>query len=106
VEARAYANTDSCLGARWPVVRGQALTALQALGDALAHHGAVKLGDLWPVNRQCVNLEVWREFCDRHSLSSGTGESSQRTAFYKARMALQAKGLIRVVDGFVWRVAE
>lgn len=91
---------------RGPNVRGQALVALQALGDALAHHGEVKRGDLWPANRQCVNLEVWREFCNRHSLSSGTGKSSPRTAFHKARTQLQAKGLIRVVDGFVWVVDE
>jgi hypothetical protein len=91
---------------RGPTLRGQQLTALQALDDALAHHGAVKLGDLWPTNRQCVSLDVWREFCDRHSLSSGSGNSSQRTAFHKARTALQNKGLIRVVDGFVWRVAK
>jgi hypothetical protein len=71
---------------RGPNVRGQ------ALGDALAHHGAVKLGDLWPDNRQCVSLEVWREFCDRHSLSSGAGESSQRTAFYKAGWRFGPRG--------------
>jgi hypothetical protein len=88
------------------VVRGQALTALQALDDALAHHGAVKAGDLWPDNRKCVDLEVWKDFCDRHCLSSGTADCSKRTAFHKARTALQNRGLIRIVDGFVWRVAE
>jgi hypothetical protein len=91
---------------RGPVVRGQALTALQALDDALAHHGAVKAGDLWPDNRKCVDLEVWKDFCDRHCLSSGTADCSKRTAFHKARTALQNRGLIRIVDGFVWRVAE
>jgi hypothetical protein len=91
---------------RGPTLRGQQLTALQALDDALAHHGAVKAGDLWPDNRKCVALEVWKDFCDRHSLSSGSGDSSQRSAFHKAWKALQNKGLIRIVDGFVWRVAE
>jgi hypothetical protein len=91
---------------RGPVVRGQALTALQALGDALADRGEVKLGEKSPANRQCVSLEGWQEYCDRHSLLSGTGESTRRTAFHKARTQLQNKGIVRVVDGFVWQVDE
>lgn len=91
---------------RKPKVTGQALTALQALGDALADHGEVKRGELWPANRQCVSLEIWRENCDRHSLSSGEGDSTKRTAFHKARTQLQNKGIVRVVDGFVWAVDD
>jgi hypothetical protein len=91
---------------RRPIVRGQALTALQALGEALADRGEVKLGEKWPANRQCVSLEVWQEYCDRHSLSNGTGDSTKRTAFHKAQTQLQNKGIVRVVDGFVWQVAE
>jgi hypothetical protein len=81
---------------RGPVVRGQALTALQALGDVLADRGEVKLGEKWPANRQCVSVEAWREYCDQHSLSSGTGESTRRTAFHKAQTQLQNKRNVRV----------
>lgn len=91
---------------RAPKVSGQALTALQALGDALAHHGAIRSGDMFPPNRQCVSLERWREYCDRHSLSDGANQTSKRTAFHKAKTKLQNDGLIRVVDEHVWRVSE
>lgn len=77
---------------------------MQALSDALAHYGEVRQGDMFPRSRQCVPLERWREFCDRHSLSSGEGESSKRTAFHKLKNRLQDKEIVRVVDGFVWKV--
>jgi hypothetical protein len=89
-----------------PRLKGQALIAMQAFGDALAAHGETKTGSDFPSNRQCVSLEHWREACDRHALSSGEGESSQRTAFHKAWKGLQEKGFVRVLDGFAWRVAE
>lgn len=84
-------------------VTGQAKIALQAFGDALAKHGEVRHGDMFPANRQCVSLERWREFCDRHSLSSGESDSAKRTAFMRAKTTLQEKGVICVVDGFAWR---
>lgn len=87
-------------------LKGQQLIAMQALGDALAHHGEVRRGDMFPVNRQCVPLARWREYCDRHSLSSGEAETSKRTAFHKAKTALQEKDLIRVIDGWVWSVED
>ncbi|WP_182804640.1 helicase RepA family protein [Paracoccus sp. MC1862] len=77
---------------------------MQALSDALAKHGERKSGDMFPSNRQCVSLEHWREFCDRHSLSSGEGDSSKRTAFHKLKNRLQDKEIVRIVDGFVWKV--
>jgi hypothetical protein len=90
-----------------PRLRGQALIAMQALDDALAHHGEVKGGgDMFPANRQCVSLERWREYCDRHSLSSGESESARRKAFHTVKNSLQEKELIRVIDGHVWRVQE
>lgn len=85
---------------------GQQKIAMQAFEDAIAHHGETKHGDMFPDNRQCVSLDHWREFCDRHSLTSGEGESSRRTAFHKVKTALQNKELIRVVDGFVWRCEQ
>jgi hypothetical protein len=91
---------------RGPVITGQAKVALQAFGDALAHHGEVKLGDMFPANRQCVPLERWREYCDRLSLSSGETATAKRTAFFKSKATLQEKGFICVVDNYAWRVAE
>ena len=91
---------------RAPRLKGHALIAMQAFGDALALHGVVKTGGDFPANRQCVPLDRWREACDRHSLSSGEGESSKRTAFHKQKTALQTQGVIRILDGFVWRCAE
>ncbi len=84
-------------------ISGQAKVALQAFGDALAAHGAVKSGEMFPPNRQCVSLDHWREFCDRHSLSSGESDSARRTAFMRAKTILQEKGAICVVDDFAWR---
>lgn len=83
---------------------GSDKVAMQALSDAIAAHGKVMHSDLFPANRQVVSLENWREMCDRHSLSSGEGESSKRTAFHKVKTRLQDKEQVRIVDGYVWRV--
>ena len=91
---------------RAPKLTGQAAIAMQAFGDALAHHGMHPTGDMFPPNRQCVPLERWREYCDRHSLSGGDTATARRTAFHKAKTALQEKGLICIVDDYAWRVAE
>lgn len=89
-----------------PKLTGQAAIAMQAFGDALAHHGMHPIGDMFPPNRQCVPLERWREYCDRHSLSGGDTATARRTAFHKAKTALQEKGLICIVDDYAWRVTE
>lgn len=93
-----------------PVSRKVKLTgtdkvALQALDDCIRDHGKQLTGENYPRNRRCVSLERWREYCDRHSLSSGEGESSRRTAFHKVKARLQEKEVIRVIDGWLWRVA-
>lgn len=88
---------------RTPRLSGQQKVAMQALEDALAHHGEKKNGDIFPCNRQCVSMDHWRQYCDRHSLSSGNGASSSRSAFHKVKTALQNKEIVRVVDGYVWR---
>ncbi|WP_343503577.1 MULTISPECIES: AAA family ATPase [Roseobacteraceae] len=88
---------------RAPRIKGQAKIALDAFGDALAEHGEVKGGDIFPAGVQCVSLDVWRQFCERHSLSSSDNPTSQRTAFHKAKTTLQEKGVICIVDGFAWR---
>lgn len=87
-------------------VTGQSLIALQAFGDALAAHGEKKTGEAFPANRQCVSLDHWREYCDRHGLTEGESESAARKAFGRAWKALQEKQVIRVLDGFAWRCAD
>ncbi|MFD1193345.1 helicase RepA family protein [Seohaeicola saemankumensis] len=90
---------------RKPRLRGQALIAMNAFNEALANHGEFKKGQPFPEDRQCVALERWREYCDRHDLSSGEGESSNRAAFHKNKTNLQERGLVRVQDGYVWGCA-
>ncbi|WP_172332465.1 helicase RepA family protein [Mangrovicoccus sp. HB161399] len=85
-----------------PRLSGQQSIAMQALDDAVANHGERKTGEMFPRSRRCVPLATWREYCDRHSLSSGDGESSRRAAFHKVKTALQNKGEVRILDGFVW----
>ncbi|WP_226627961.1 AAA family ATPase [Alloyangia pacifica] len=87
-------------------VSGQQKVALQALADAMAHHGETKLSDMYPSNRQCVSLSTWQEYCNRHSLSSGESSSAKRKAFFTVKNALQEKGVVRVVDDYVWRCDE
>lgn len=85
---------------------GQALIAMQAFGDALAHHGETKRGGDFPQNRKCVSLDHWRAACDRHSLTAGDDPSAARQAFGRAWKSLQERGVVRVLDGFAWRVAD
>lgn len=87
-------------------IRGQALIALQAFGDALAAHGVTKTGSDFPTNRQCVSLDQWREACDRHGLTDGESASAARQAFGRAWKSLQEKEVIRVLDGFAWRCSD
>jgi hypothetical protein len=91
---------------RAPRLKGQALIAMQAFGDALAAHGEVKHGEEFPPNRQCVSLDHWREACDRHHLTDGGSDSAARQAFGRAWKLLQEKETIRVIDGFAWRCAD
>lgn len=85
---------------------GQALIAMQAFGDALAHHGETKGGGDFPQNRKCVSLDHWRGFCDLKEMSGGLGESSKRTAFHKVKTTLQERGYIQIYDGFAWRCSD
>lgn len=98
--------TDEAPPKRGPKISGQAKIALQAFGDALAHHGVTKTGDMFPTDRQCVSLDHWRTFCDRHSLTEADNLTSRRTAFFKAKNRLQEAGMICVVDDFAWRATE
>lgn len=91
---------------RAPRLKGQALIAMQAFGDALAEHGERKGGEDFPHNRLCVSLEHWRAACDRHALTDGESDSAKRTAFGRAWKALQEREVIRVLDGYAWRCAD
>ncbi|MEM1066153.1 MAG: helicase RepA family protein [Pseudomonadota bacterium] len=86
-----------------PKLTGQQGIGLQALDEALAEHGARIVGDNYPLNRRCVTLQKWREYCDRHALSSGESDSARRKAFFSVKNALHEKGIIRVFDDNVWR---
>jgi len=87
-------------------LKGQALIAMQAFGDALAAHGQIKTGGDFPTNRQCVTLDQWRDACDRHGLTDGESTSAARQAFGRAWKSLQEKGVIRVLDGHAWRCSD
>jgi hypothetical protein len=89
-----------------PRLTGQQKIALQALDDAIAHRGEKKHSDMFPANRRLVTLECWREYCDRHSLSSGESSSAKRKAFFSVKNSLQEKEVVRVVDDHVWRCGE
>lgn len=79
--------------------------ALQAFDDCMRDHGQKKTSDSYPRNRHCIPLERWREYCDRHSLSSGESDSAKRKAFFTVKNRLNEKEVIRIVDGWAWRVA-
>jgi hypothetical protein len=101
------ALTETDAPARSPRrLKGKALIAMQAFGDALATHGVTKTGSEFPSNRQCVSLDHWREACDRHGLTDGDSDSAARQAFGRQWKGLQEQGLIRVLDKFAWRCDE
>ena len=89
-----------------PKLSAQQTIALQALDDAIAVKGEKRLGDMFPQNRRCVSLATWREYCDRHALSSGESDSAQRKAYHAVKSALHLKEIIRIVDDWVWRCEE
>ncbi len=77
----------------------------RALDDCIRDHGQKLISDNYPRNRRCVSLERWREYCDRHSLSSGESDSAKRKAFFTVKNRLHEKELVRIIDGWLWRVA-
>lgn len=87
-----------------PKLTGTDKIGLNALDDALTDHGQPMQDARFPKGQRCVSLDHWRAQCDRQSLTTGEGESSRRSAFHKVKTRLQDKDMIRVLDGFVWRV--
>jgi AAA domain len=91
---------------RSPQISGRDVIALQAFGDALADHGERRSGESFPQKRQCVSLEKWREYCDRHGLSASGNPTTWRTVFHRAKASLHEKGIVRILDGYAWRAEE
>lgn len=91
---------------RRPQVTGQAKIALQAFGDALGEFGEVIKSDRFPRNRQVVSVERWREFCQRHSLTSSDNPNTERSSFSKSKDTLLRKGILKELDGYVWRCGD
>ncbi|WP_406736967.1 AAA family ATPase [Thioclava sp. GXIMD4215] len=93
---------DAPAKSRKPKLAGKQKIAMQALQDAMSQHGEVKQGDMFPASRTCVSVDLWRDYCQRHSLSDGDTAASFRMAFKRAKESLHDKERIRVVDGYVW----
>lgn len=90
---------------RGPKITGQANIALQALSDAIAHHGEKRGGDMFPANRQVVSLDRWREYCKRHKLSVSDKPEAFYTAFSRAVGKLQEVEAVKVIDDCAWITA-
>ena len=90
---------------RGPKLSGQANTALQALSDAIAHHGEKRGGDMFPASRKVVTLDTWRDYCKRHHLSGSEKPEAFYTAFSRSLSTLQKAEVVKVIDDCVWIVA-
>lgn len=90
---------------RGPKITGQALVALQALGEALAEHGQAMADTArFPANRRVVSLDQWRAWCVRMDMAETPGAT--KTAFSRVKVTLQNLGAVCFLDGYVWRVSE
>ncbi len=83
-------------------VSGKPLIALQALDDALLKHGRKIQSENLP-SCQVVEMDRWKEMCDRHGLASTGTDVAAKKAFQRARETLLKNGTIRMFDAFVWR---
>lgn len=79
--------------------------AVDALDDALTVHGARKSGDDWPPTA-VVLIDHWRAACDRHGLVDTDKADTRKKAFQRVRDGLLDRGVIRILDGHVWRKFE
>ena len=84
-------------------LKGKNLIAMQALEGAIKEYGEVKRGSEYPANRPCVSAEHWREFCRKHGLADSDTPAAFRTAFSRAKTALNDAGAIRIFEGYLWR---
>ncbi|MAM63858.1 helicase RepA family protein [Maritimibacter sp. UBA3975] len=83
---------------------GQAEVAMQALREALREHGATILGPDYPEGCKSVPVDLWREACDRHGLTTGGSESAHRMAFMRVKNKLLELNEIRIFEDQVWSV--
>ena len=74
---------------------GRSEVAMQARYEALRDHGEVKTGGSYPASRKVVHIDRWREACDTHGLTEGTGDSAARTAFKRAKDKLMELNEVR-----------
>ena len=82
---------------------GKNLIAIQALDGAIKEHGEVKRGSEYPASRQCVSVEQWKEYCRKHGLADNDNPAAFRTAFSRAKTALNDIEAIRIFEGYLWR---
>ena len=84
-------------------LKGKNLVAMQALEGAIKEHGAVKRSSEYPASRQCVSVEKWKEYCRKHGLADSDTPAAFRTAFSRAKAALNDAGAIRIFEDYLWR---
>ena len=87
-------------------LKGKNLIAMQALEGAIKEHGEVKRGSEYPANRPCVSVEHWKEFCRKHGLADSDNPAAFRTAFSRAKNALNDAGAIRIFEDYLWRALQ
>jgi hypothetical protein len=78
---------------------------LDALDDALIEQGKRVEGDNLPPCK-IVLVEQWRASCDRHGVTDSDKADSRLKGFNRVKDALMDRGLIRILDGYVWRVSD
>ncbi|WP_169791123.1 AAA family ATPase [Rubellimicrobium mesophilum] len=82
---------------------GQAGTALQALSEALEHHGQAITKPGLPSD-PVVTIEQWREHCRHRRLAANGKPEAFKKAFDRAKKGLIEKGLVQQLDDYVWKV--
>lgn len=83
---------------------GKNEVAMQALYDALRDYGETKSGDTYPSSCNVVHVDRWRDACAAHGLTTGSGDSTARTAFMRAKKKLMDMNEVREWGNYVWKV--
>ena len=77
--------------------------ALELLGEAIGAGGEVpSANNHIPHNKTCVSEELWRQYCYRGGISTGSTQDAKRAAFTRAAEVLLAEGRIGKWDEWVW----
>jgi hypothetical protein len=78
---------------------GQAEVAMQALSDVLRTKGQKKVTEHFPIGRDVVHIDHWRDMCDRMGLADeGATRDAQSRAFRRAKTKLMEANHIRMFD--------